>query len=306
MTYTIYDQSADKGSPYELYAFLCSTGDYFYTDNGEQVSYGGDEYLPLQITRGTLEFNTVTDSPVTTQITVPTTCQLFFDHERGLVHPDMSVEVRRFHRGTTGSRLRSVGRVVTHSVAGERYTLEIANTVQTEVQRTTAPVVYDTKCNHVLGDARCKVNRAAFSKTTMVADAGDYVVMVSDDGYSNGALRGGEIVINGENRTIVDNVDNAISIAYPFVEAKPGDPVTLYRDCNQMFDKCRDVFGNTLNFGGFPLLPTENPALPDLVVANQMERLQYVLNYRYSMWGGVNGNYEKEVVVKTPISTVRK
>lgn len=298
MTYTLYDKSADKGSPYELFTFLCATGNYYYTNNGEKVTYEGNEYSPLQITRGVLEFNAVTDSVVTTQITVPNNCQLFYDHGRGLVHPDMSVEVRRFHRGTTGSRLRSAGRVISHSVANERYTLEIANTVQTEVQRSVAPVYYDTKCNHVLGDARCKINRALFSKATHIMAITDYTVTVENDGHSNGALVGGEIVVGGERHTILDNQDNLITLAYPFVEAKAGDDCTLYRDCDRMFTTCRDVFNNELQYGGYPLLPTVNPAQPDLEIINQTDKLSqiarsddYVTNY-----GGLNGSW----IVRTP------
>ena len=174
MTYTIYDKSTESGSPYELFTFLCATGDYYYTTNGDAVTWNAHEYQPLQIKRGTLELNAVTDSVVTTEITLPVDCKLFQDHGRGVVHPDMTVEIRRAHRGTSGLRLRGVGRVVGHKVADHIYTLTVKNTIQTEVQRSTAPVYYQNRCNHEFGDTRCGAAPADFAKPSNVVALSDY------------------------------------------------------------------------------------------------------------------------------------
>jgi len=268
MTYTAYDKSAALGSPYEMFAFICATGNYYYTDNGAQVVFEGNTYLPLQIARGVLEFNALTDSVVTTQISVPTNCPLFYDHGRGLVHPEMTVEIRRAHRDTTGVRLRGVGRVTTHSVTDEMYNLQVENVMQTEAQQSVASVYYLNKCNHVFGDDRCKVDLTAYQRTSFVQELWNYSVKVANDGFANGALVNGKLIIGPEIRTILDNEDNWITLAYPFVEAQIGDDCTLQLECDLTFTMCGSKFGNTDRYGGFPTMPEVNPATPDFEVIN--------------------------------------
>lgn len=268
MTYTAYDKSAALGSPYELYAFLCATGNYFYTDNGGPVEFEGNEYLPLQISRGTLEYNALTDSVVTTQIDLPANCDLFYEHGRGLAHPEMVVEIRRAHRGTNGARLRGVGRVTAHSVTDETYTMTIENVIQTEAQQSVASVYYQNKCNHAFGDVRCGMNLDAYKKTSFVQEVWSYSVKVANDGHANGALIGGKLIIGPEIRDILDNQDDWITLAYPFVEAKIGDDCVLQFECDLSQTMCNAKFGNINRYGGFPTIPEVNPALPDWEIIN--------------------------------------
>lgn len=268
MSYTLYDKSAELGSPYELFAFLCPTGDFFYTNNNEPVTFAGNEYTPLQISRGTLELNALTDSVVTTQVKVPTNCELFYQHGRGVVHPEMRVEIRRAHRGVDDTRLRAVGRVTNHVVSDEIYTLTIENVIQTEVQRGAAAVYYQNSCNHAFGDARCKVDKAAYAKPSVVQELWNYSVRVFDDGFANGELAGGTLIIGSERRTILDNNDNWLQLAYPFVAATVGDDCTLQLECDLSHSMCKGRFGNGRNYGGFPTMPEVNPGLPDFEIIN--------------------------------------
>lgn len=268
MTYNVYDKSAALGSPYELFAFLCPTGDFFYTNNNEPVSFDGNVYTPLQVSRGTLELNALTDSVVTTQIKVPVNCELYYQHGRGVVHPEMRVEIRRAHRGTTGVRLRGIGRVTNHLVSDEIYTLTIENVIQTEVQRGAAAVYYQNRCNHAFGDARCKVNITDYERQTVVQELWNYSVRVFNDGFANGELAGGRITIGSEVRTIVDNNDNWLQLAYPFVAAVVGDDCTVQLECDLSHSMCKGRFGNGRNYGGFPTMPEVNPGLPDFEIIN--------------------------------------
>jgi len=38
-----------------------------------------------------------------------------------------------------------------------------------------------------------------------------------------------------------------------------GNAITLYSGCDRTLATCHSKFGNSENFGGFPLIPTKNP-----------------------------------------------
>lgn len=272
MTYSIYDASANLGSPYELFRFYGPLGEYLYTNNNEPVTVGSRTYEPLQIVRGVTEINTSLTSIQTVDFTVPITCALFEDNGRALSPPDLTIEVYRYHRGTTGFKRRLVGTITGHSTKNGRYTLEAKSTVQTKLNRKIASVYYQNLCNHVLFDARCKVNPDDWSYAATVTAVTDGAVTLDDDQHANNVLREGTLIIGEEMRVILANVDNVILIKYPFIRATPGDAATIRRGCNLQRLTCNDVFDNIANYGGFPTIPTDNPALPDLEIINTTSR----------------------------------
>lgn len=232
--------------------------------------------------------NALTDSVVTTQIKVPTNCELFYRHGRGLVHPEMRVEIRRAHRGTDGVRLRGIGRVTNHVTSDEVYTLTIENVIQTEAQRNAATVYYLNKCNHAFGDERCKVNVADYTRTSVVQELWNYSVRVFDDGFANGELVNGVLTIGSEKRTIVDNNDNWLQLAYPFVDAKVGDDCTLKLECDLLDTTCKGRFGNGRNYGGYPTMPEVNPGLPDFEIINSEKTTEQTRARKKPLFTDVN------------------
>ena len=195
MTYTIYDQSANKGSPYELFKFVCDTGNFYYTNNNEAVSFEGNTYKPEQIVRGVTEVNALTTSPVTVTFTVPTTTELFAKHGKSFSPPNMLVEVYRFHRGTTGYRKRVAGRVVDHTASGVEYSLSTKNIVQVGLAKKVAAVTYINQCNNVVYDKRCKANKTANTAYSVVTSVLPNRIDLSNSVFPDGELKFGVITI---------------------------------------------------------------------------------------------------------------
>lgn len=285
MTYTLYDQSANMGQPFELFKFESATDVYRYTNKATAESFEGEDYTPLNIARGVTEQSAATDSAMTIDFSLPVTAQLFEDYGRGLSPPDMTVTVYRKHRGATGFKRMIVGTVSAHSTKDEIYTLRTKSTIQTELNRKVASVYYQTSCNHVLFDNRCKISRAAWETPASVVTVSDYAITVDDDAHANGALLYGEIKIGAETRVIVGNIDNVIGIAYPFIKAQPGDGAVISRGCDLLRSTCVGVFGNIANFGGFPTIPTENPALPDFDLVNTTTENRRRVKSNANFWG---------------------
>lgn len=268
MTYTIYDASANMGSPYELFKFVCSTGNFYYTSNNEPVSFDGNTYEPVQITRGLAEISAVTDSPTTIDFSVPTNTELYRRHGRALTPPDMTVEVFRFHRGTTGYRKQVAGKVVNHNSTGTTYRLSTKNVTQNELSRKVASVFYNNQCNHIVYDARCKADKGANTRFGVVMAVLPDRVILDTAPFPDDELHGGILTIGGEQRIMLTNTGTAMMISYPFIMANVGQSASVLRWCNLTRDMCVNRFNNIVNYGGFPTIPEDNPSLPDFTKVN--------------------------------------
>jgi uncharacterized phage protein (TIGR02218 family) len=268
VTYTVYDKSAALGAPYELFKFVGVLGSYYYTNLKDPVTFEGQVYEPLQITRGVTEVSAITTSIQTVNFDVPTSAKIFEDNGRSLSPPDMTVEVFRFHVGAEGYKRRVLGTVTGHSVKNETYTLETKSAIQTQLTRKVASVYYQNMCNNELFDQRCKLDPLDYRHVTGIVSTTETTVTVDDDAHADGALKNGRIRIGNEERVIVNNVSNVISIAYPFIKAADYDTATITRGCDYLRSTCVSVFDNVANYSGFPTIPTENPALPDLAIVN--------------------------------------
>jgi hypothetical protein len=59
---------------------------------------------------------------------------------------------------------------------------------------------------------------------------------------------------------IIGYVDNTkVTILSAINGLKAGDIVEVYAGCARDLDTCLNKFNNTINFGGFPYIPLNNP-----------------------------------------------
>lgn len=128
---------------------------------------------------------------------------------------------------------------------------------------------YTGKCNADLGDQRCKFNlgTAGFNGAgTVTALAGTSIVFVSGlDGFAEGLFTGGRVTwTSGGNASLAMEIkdhrltDHGVRLSLWQAMAEPiaeGDGFTITAGCDKQFATCRDVFGNSANFRGFPHIP---------------------------------------------------
>jgi uncharacterized phage protein (TIGR02218 family) len=126
--------------------------------------------------------------------------------------------------------------------------------------------IYSPECRADLGDARCKVDLAAFTRTGTVTSATDRAVFfaaVDGAATTDGWFNGGALTwTSGANagRTIEvkawtassGRIELFIAVGYPIVA---GDTFTVYPGCDKRLDTCIGRFGNVLNFRGEPYVP---------------------------------------------------
>lgn len=132
--------------------------------------------------------------------------------------------------------------------------------IQQAIQRKVPRWLYQTQCNHMLYDANCTVNPAAFTFAGhLTAIVGQTVTVpeaaAKPDGYYNGGyLHDGETFAFIQTHTGTQLVLLALS-----PKLVVGDAVTLTAGCDRTRGTCVAKFNNLANFMGFPYIPDKNP-----------------------------------------------
>lgn len=125
--------------------------------------------------------------------------------------------------------------------------------------------VYTTRCDAELGDSRCRVAIAPAAASVMLTDGRSSIVTAELQAHSAGRFAGGRLTFTGGANAGVSvelrehAVEAGLSRLELWLEAPHdiavGDPFTVTPGCNKSFATCRAVFGNAINFQGFPHIP---------------------------------------------------
>lgn len=139
-------------------------------------------------------------------------------------------------------------------------------------------VVYQKMCNNVLFGRRCGLNYADYSVTLQWGDLAKPVISNYWAGHTHWEVHHpaiaafganyfwlGQIVVGDwsshERRLINWCEDDGIAFAPAFDRhIDDGESVIIAPGCDKSIDTCMGRFGNSMNFLGFPELPTKNPA----------------------------------------------
>ncbi len=262
--YSDKEYSAHDGSPVEAYKFTGSFLSYYYTSAELDVTIDGQAYTAVLIKRRGIDTGTQEDSNLGLEIDVPYDLALVTDYAFQVAPPNLSVEILRYHEGTDPASDWVViwkGEVTSFSTEGHRTKILVPSVFSLALSGEIPSVYYQNMCNHVLYDARCKLVSSSYQQDTTITAVGTDTITVAADGFADNVLQAGEIVdtTKGERRLIVDNVSDVLTINFPFTNAEVGDSVSLFVGCDHSFTTCGTKFSNTLNYGGCPYIPSDNP-----------------------------------------------
>ncbi|HWU62280.1 MAG TPA: DUF2163 domain-containing protein [Ensifer sp.] len=125
--------------------------------------------------------------------------------------------------------------------------------------------VYGRRCDARLGDARCRLDLADYKATGAVVAADPLQASVSGlSGFASGWFAFGVLTFTsgtlaGRSVDIVGHrAGDPARIAFwlPLPESpSAGDTFDVVAGCDKAFATCRQKFGNSLNFQGFPHMP---------------------------------------------------
>lgn len=267
MTYEAIDRSADDGAPLELYKIVTENITHYFTDAPTPTIFEGKKYSPRQIRRTQITNTASFLDNSTLSVYLPANDALSRLVGVNVTPTDFTIEIWQKHRtDTDGEAKRIVFAFVTGvSMSGDELELSSISFMNTHVDAQVVTVAYGPICPHEWGSPRCGVDKELYAKVSTLIGLDIWSLTFADFiGEDMSNFIGGYLVNlrTGVKRNIVDIEGNYAFISGAFVDARLGDPVKLYPGCDHMLGvggDCHSTYYNTINFGGFPLVPEDNP-----------------------------------------------
>jgi uncharacterized phage protein (TIGR02218 family) len=242
--------------------------EFFFTDHDQDIAFDGHIYLArtgysrtaiandASMAVDNLDVDGVFDAAA---ITEPDMRAGLFDYAEVRVFlvnwADPSMGALKMRRGWFGEV------ILTEQGA---FRTELRGMVQALQQR--IGEIYSPECRADLGDARCKVDLAAFTRTGTVTSATDRAVFFATldgaataDGWFNGGALTFTSGANAGKTTEVKawtassgRFELFLAVGYAI---SAGDTFSVYPGCDKRLDTCIGRFNNVLNFRGEPYVP---------------------------------------------------
>lgn len=279
-------------SPIELYLFTYNGNNtkYAYTSGQEEVSYGGNTYLPTYMKRGDINTsNTEEGEEMSIEVNRDNPLALFFFDRIPL--DSVTFTITRYHAFDPDDEKRVIYTGVVKTVTWRDDTIAeiVTNSISNFLDRFILRMSHQARCNHTIYDEYCRLTRTLYEKTAVVAaieDKGLTVVLDAFPVYPGGFAGihedphiGGTMRLGSEFATVIgQDTDNLkLSLLIPISALIVGDTVSLAPGCQGERTICKNSFnlpledvlfaeqdptgsyGNSINYLGFPDLPTKNP-----------------------------------------------
>jgi uncharacterized phage protein (TIGR02218 family) len=237
----------------ELYKFSSSNKTWLYTDARLSKKLNGILYAAQPIKR-TQWKGTLDDAQIT--LTMP------------IDLPPASLAIALYVTSTvwlyvysTAGVMRFNGRMISATYKTKTNKCELKFTALSSVLDGEIPNRRMSRsCNWNLGDSRCGMALSshkisvAVSATTISKNT---ITHSSIGAYADGYFAGGYVVCGYERQYIMGHTGTTISLLAPFTTST-SDNFVIYAGCDKSKTTCANKFSNTLNFGGYPFLPSKN------------------------------------------------
>ncbi len=257
MTYLEIETSASQAMPLEVYLFRGPDRQWRYTSADAEVVVAGDTYLPVYIERGSIEHSPQA-ARSDLQITVARDNQLLADLAAGLGEA-VTLTLFRGHASDQDFVTIWKGRVISSAFAGATGVLRCESAL-TSIKRQGLRRKYQCLCPHVLFGAGCGLDAELYAVSGSVAAvAGQVVTVPGLDPFGLSWFAGGFLRFGLYCRTITGQAYDNLELDRALGDLVVGSQVVIYPGCNHYVDDCAGKFGNLINYGGWPYVPTRNP-----------------------------------------------
>ena len=253
--------SQRAGDVVEGYEFIGPQITYRHTSGTSALIIDGQLFAPGILDRTALVAGGIQDTPALA-VTMPVSSQLVKDY--GFTTPPRSLRLKVHRKQARSGEVVIVwdGQVVSLTPRGRRAEVKSVSQLGARLGASVPSISYQRMCNHFLYDARCRVDRLTFDHTALITGVNATTITINTIGIAPDQwFRAGEIVrdVDGERRTIVDQVGAVLKLSSPFRSIANGDAVTMYAGCDHSIGTCSDKFNNRANYGGHPSVPSSNP-----------------------------------------------
>lgn len=273
MTTLQKEQSIQESRPYELFRFVYGPrleDIATYTTKLTPVTFNAETYIPLPVDREAIVISQSLDRAV---LAINLPHDSIIAQQYRLYPPVVPVTVTIF-RGQEGEDTPIpiwVGRVIWGDFQSDLSIRLECEPITTGFKRVGLHLHYQHICPHVLYDTKtCKATRQTrFERASNVQ--GNIVDFVGNTVGSSFRFAGGtlEFVKDGirHTRTIFrkeDIGDIIVSTRLYLIGTvedimRTTDDFTIVRGCSRTLTECNNIFNNSINFGGFPFIPSDDP-----------------------------------------------
>jgi uncharacterized phage protein (TIGR02218 family) len=260
-TYAQAEVSAHGGRPVEMFRFVYGSQVWTYS-SGPEVEYNGETYVGYPIGRDEMQ-QTKDLHKSALEILLPRTSELSLLYLAGSPENIITVTVFRTHVGVSdGPVVYWKGRIVSVEWPDPATAKLSCESVFTSLKRPGLRARYQRMCRHALYSEQCGVDKATYAVagTVSAINAAKTVLTVSAaDAMADGWYSGGMVETpTGGFLFVTSHAGSSVTLANPCALAV-SDVVTLYPGCARNRETCQGKFGNILNFGGWPWIPSRNP-----------------------------------------------
>lgn len=262
MSYDAVESSAHDGQPIELYRFTAGLRRWLYTSADVPVVHLTETYEPYPLKRGA--FRQTTELAKTgLDINTPRDTPFVADMVASPLMDVVQLVIYRMHRSDAEVKAFWRGRVEGVRFEGSESVIS-CQPIGTALKRYGLRRPAQRLCPHALYDVGCNLTGALFSAAgNLVSHTGSTATSGVFAGQPDGWWVGGKIDFSGVLRFIVGHVGDTITLSTAVPGLAQGAAFIVFPGCDHNPDTCDTKFGNSLNFGGAPWFPIDNPFTGD-------------------------------------------
>lgn len=264
MSFWEKETSLIEAVPYELHEFQLGESATFwrYADAPTDVVYGGHTFAACYCSGGRIEQG---GNVLRSQTIVKVDWRNPFAWQYTVAAPEEVVHYIRYkgHGADVVPIYRGdvVDVVFRQSDRqGKRWAEIVVDPVTAAMQRAGLVTRYSRQCGVELYSELCGVLRSQF-KTTGVLDTvnGPLLTSPAFAEQADGWWVGGDIVVNGRRRRILQHSGNQIRIAPTAPGLASGQSFEVYPGCDHLVATCQGKFSNRDDYRGQPNIPDDDP-----------------------------------------------
>jgi uncharacterized phage protein (TIGR02218 family) len=264
MSYLGDEQSVHDSEPIELYEFTRGVLRYTYTSATEPVTFNSAVFKPVTMQRTSLESSGELGRAGIV-VTMPRDIAFLLDYRIAPPSEITTLTIYRKHRNAPDSEALIIwmGRIL--SLKWPTSTIELnCEPIFTSMRRLGLRRQFSRNCGHVLYGPQCGVNATAYKGTGEVtALVGNIATVTIAGDNGNNYYSGGYVQYEYDNRLerkmILRQIGLNLTLSGLPVGLTGGMTVEIFPGCDHTLATCKNKFANTLNYGGFPWIPTKNP-----------------------------------------------
>ena len=267
MTFSPIENSREDGNILELYEFRFGTETTRLTSYNRNILFGGVTWLATQISRSDVQ-NSTEQAINEIKIELPLTNEIASRYIRNVPGRVGSVQIFRAHvDDPIEETILLFDGFISQASFDAALVATLSCSPSTSVFKRSGPRFnYQSLCNHILYDSRCKILEVAFQFTgTVIVESGREITvdgLIAAEPEADWAVSGfvrSPAGSTDDARLVLAQSGDVLTLLNNFAEPAIGLSVDVFAGCDHSLAICESKFANVINYGGFPFVPIKNP-----------------------------------------------